>query len=202
MDFGTGPSLGGEGRLDQWWRCETKNEVCSCQIVEITGKIYVKHLDWRRVGAAPLSATFMLTLQLLPHSLQSRHIFSPRSLHFSIQFTPLRPLNSFVCPSPAVLLPSDSHLLPFIPSLETSPLQGKTSAAHFVSLVVPSILPSLHFSSLFLLFRSLSPYNRLLEPLKIHISTSFLLSGWHLFHKMEGFNYSLTSVRGCPMSSC
>lgn len=95
MDFGTGPSLGGEGRQDQWWRCEIKNEVCSCQIeIEITGKIYVKHLDWRRVGAAPLSATFMLTLQLLPHSLQSRHIFSPRSLHFSIQFTPLPSLSS------------------------------------------------------------------------------------------------------------
>lgn len=103
--------------------------------------------------AAALSATFTLTLQLLPLSLQCRHIFLPRSLHFPTQL-PLshRPLNSFVRPSPAMLLPSESHLLPplpFIPSLETSPLQGKNSAAHFVSLFVSfhsSLLAFLIFS--------------------------------------------------------
>lgn len=106
--------------------------------------------------------------------------FFTKPSHFFASFTSLfNPVHPPFCPSPAVLLPSNSHLLPllpFIPSLETSPLQGKTSAAHFVSLFVPAILPSLHFSSLVLLIRSLSPYNRLLEPLKIHISTSLLLA--------------------------
>lgn len=61
--------------------------------------------------------------------------------------------------SPAVLALSKSCLLPpllFIPSLKTGFLQGKNSAAHFVSLsasIYAPLLPSLFFSlSLSLLF--------------------------------------------------
>lgn len=119
--------------------------------MSVTDHIYVKHLHWRRWEAVPLFATFTLTLQLPPRSLQCRHIFSPRSLYFSIQLStrpPPPPLYSFVRPSPAVLFPSKTHLLPplpFIPSLETSLLQGKNSAAHFVSPFVSIHSPLLAF---------------------------------------------------------
>lgn len=108
---------------------------------------------WRQCHSLPLFATFTLALQLPPRSLQCRHIFSLRSLCFSIQLSPRPPpppppLYSFVRPSPAVLFPSKTHLLPplpFIPSLETSLLQGKNSAAHFVSPFVSIHSPLLAF---------------------------------------------------------
>lgn len=109
-------------------------------------------------GCPPISATSTLISTTAPPSTLLSCLFTL----FTSLLSPSPPppvLYSSLFLSPAVLALSKSRLLPpllFIPSLKTGFLQGKNSAAHFVSLsasIYAPLLPSLFFSlSLSLLF--------------------------------------------------
>lgn len=98
---------------------------------------------------------------------------------------PPHPTSSSVPLSSSALL-SKSRLLPpllFIPSLETSFLQGKNSTAHFVSLsasIYAPLLPSFFFIlSLSLRFHLLSPSdNRFWDPSIENSPFALLASQW------------------------